>query len=173
MLVSHKKKFIFTKTAKTAGTSVESYFEPFCMAPGEWEESHGRDQYVSDFGIIGYRGPNRGDSLWWNHMSAAMIKEKLCSNIWNSYFKFTVVRNPFSKLVSGWYFFHKSRLTWRSFLKNCVKNPRSLRHLFLEPSDIANFRQWSIQGGAIIDRDKYLIDGKECVYFLIRYENLE
>jgi hypothetical protein len=31
MLVSHLKKFIFTKTKKTAGTSVESVFEPYCM----------------------------------------------------------------------------------------------------------------------------------------------
>lgn len=35
MLISHRKRFIFTKTAKTAGTSVESYFEQYCMPEGE------------------------------------------------------------------------------------------------------------------------------------------
>ena len=31
MLISHRKKFIFTKTKKTAGTSVESVFETYCI----------------------------------------------------------------------------------------------------------------------------------------------
>jgi len=43
MLVSHRKKFIYTKTAKTAGTSVESYFEPFCLPEGDWKLEHTRD----------------------------------------------------------------------------------------------------------------------------------
>lgn len=58
MLISHRKKFIFTKTNKTAGTSIESYYERFCMPVGEWEESHAREEYISDTGVIGYRGSN-------------------------------------------------------------------------------------------------------------------
>ena len=38
MLISHRKQFIYTKTYKTAGTSVEVYFEPYCMQEGEWKE---------------------------------------------------------------------------------------------------------------------------------------
>ncbi len=56
MLVSHRYRFIYTKTMKTGGTSVESYFERFCMPDGEWTQSHGREEYVSDAGIIGFRG---------------------------------------------------------------------------------------------------------------------
>ena len=41
MLISHRKQFIYTKTAKTAGTSVESYFEKYCMPEGKWQFSHG------------------------------------------------------------------------------------------------------------------------------------
>jgi hypothetical protein len=36
MLVSHQRKFIYTKTVKTAGSSVESYFEPYCISPEEY-----------------------------------------------------------------------------------------------------------------------------------------
>ena len=54
MLISHRKQFIFTKTVKTAGTSVESYFEQFCKPDGEWQESHAHEEYVSKSGIIGY-----------------------------------------------------------------------------------------------------------------------
>ena len=74
MLVSHHHKFIYTKTVKTAGTSVESFFERFCMPQNEWEFSHGRDEYVSDYGIVGYRGSSRPpDAEYWNHMSAKEI----------------------------------------------------------------------------------------------------
>ena len=39
MLVSHQKKFIFTKTKKTEGTSVESFFEPYCVLEVTWEQT--------------------------------------------------------------------------------------------------------------------------------------
>ena len=55
MLISHRKRFIYTKTVKTAGTSVESYFEPYCMREGEWSFSHSRAEYVSEAGIVGIR----------------------------------------------------------------------------------------------------------------------
>lgn len=53
MLVSHRKKFIYTKTVKAAGTSVVSYFEKSCMPEGAWEFAHFRDEYVSEEGILG------------------------------------------------------------------------------------------------------------------------
>ena len=56
MLISHRKKFIFMKTVKTAGTSTESYFEQYCMPDGEWQQSHGRDEYATKTGIIGCNG---------------------------------------------------------------------------------------------------------------------
>jgi hypothetical protein len=151
MLISHRKQFIFTKTAKTAGTSVESYFEPYCMFDGEWQASHGREEYVSEAGIIGYRGSNRRNQTWFNHMSAMKIRGLIGDDIWNSYFKFTVIRNPFDKLVSS--FFHKNRQ-------------------LEEGTEIEAFRSWVKGGGASIDRNKYLIDGAECVDYFIRFESL-
>jgi len=53
MLVSHKEEIHYTKTLKTAGTSVEVYFEPYCMPEGEWSFGHARAEYVSQAGIIG------------------------------------------------------------------------------------------------------------------------
>ena len=93
MLVSHRYKFIYTKTRKTAGSSVESYFEPFCMPDGEWTQRHFREEYVSDAGIIGFRGnpAKAGDAYWWNHMPARMIRRRLGEDTWRSYFKFCVI----------------------------------------------------------------------------------
>src|SRR5689334_12041430 len=108
MLISHRKRFIYTKTVKTAGTSVESYFEPYCMREGEWTFSHAREESVSEAGIVGIRS---GEPLeiqgviWWNHMPAKTIRALIGDAVWNDYFKFCIVRNPFDAVVSAYRFF--------------------------------------------------------------------
>lgn len=155
MLISHKKKFIYTKTHKTAGTSVESYFERYCMKEYDWELTGFREMMVSNEGIIGYRGHNPIGKLWYNHMPASEIRDKIGSTIWDDYFKFCVVRNPFDRLVSMFYFINKD----------------------IEFDDsIESFRKW-IQTGVIEKErikymEKYIIDDAICVDYFIRYENL-
>ncbi len=83
MLVSHCKHFIYTKTVKTAGTSIEVYFEPYCVPEGEWRFQHGHTEYESDSGIIGYRGKKNGEKRWFNHMPAATIQRQLGKAIWD------------------------------------------------------------------------------------------
>lgn len=172
MLICHKKSFIFTKTVKTAGTSVESYYEPFCMPEGLWEESHYRDEYISETGIIGYRGENHIGKTYYNHMPAAKIKELVGDKIWNDYFKFTIVRNPFSKLVSGWYHFYKPNTKIKHRIEYALKRPENLPLIALGKKDIFDFRNWLQNGGCIIDRNIYMINGKECMDFYIRYESI-
>jgi hypothetical protein len=150
MLVSHRKKFIYTKTVKTAGTSVEVFFEKWCMPPGKYKLQHARPASKNKAGIIGSRG-EVVDPTWFNHMPAALIKRQIGEDAWNRYFKFCVVRNPFDKMVSAFY-----------FLRN-------------KQAGITEFRQWlkSIHIPSVIqDRDKYMIDGEVCVDYFIRYEKL-
>lgn len=157
MLVSHRNRFIYTKTVKTAGTSVESYFEPYCMPEGEWTFSPCREPHVSDAGIIGYRGSESSGKEWFNHMPAADIRDKVGNKIWNEYFKFCVIRNPFDKVVSHFFFLEKQRSA----------GPEDAGKL------VERFRKWIAEGGFPIDRDKYLIDGEICVDYFIRFEDLE
>ena len=108
MLVSHRYRFIYTKTVKTAGTSVESYFERFCMPDGTWQQSHERSEYESSSGIIGFRGVVIPENTrWWNHMPADLIKRQLGQDVWDSYFKFCVIRNPYEKCISAFSDFGK------------------------------------------------------------------
>ncbi|GAA6184279.1 sulfotransferase family 2 domain-containing protein [Aliiglaciecola sp. NS0011-25] len=158
MLVSHLKKFIFVKSVKTASTSVEVYFERYCVADTNWQPQHHREQLVTDAGIIGYRGPNRGESEYYNHMSAKTIRDKLAPNIWDDYFKFTIVRNPFDKVISAFYHFEKSR------------NPEKYQNQ--SENDVSLFRNWVKSGGKVLDKQIYLLDNQDSLDFYIRYESL-
>jgi hypothetical protein len=153
MLVSHRKEFIYTKTAKTASTSVETYFEPFCLPPGAWEFQHGREETVSDEGIIGYRGPDTGGKRWFNHMSCDMIRDQLGADLWDRYFKFAVIRNPFDKLLSGYFFEQRPQGTPGELIKG--------------------FHRWVREGGSIVDRHTYTLGGEVCMDYFIRFERLQ
>ena len=155
MLVSHRKQFIYTKTHKTAGTSVEVYFEKYCMPEGEWKFSQvAQQEFVSPTGIIGMRGPVTTGATWYNHMPAAAIREQVGQDTWERYFKFCVIRDPFDKLVSGFFFSHRDS-DWR------VHDP------------VPVFREWVQAERFVIDRDKYTIDDELCLDHYIRFERLK
>ena len=122
MIISHKHKFIFIKTVKTAGTSVEIALSKFC----------GEDDVITPIGAndeavrsqLGYRGPqnyslsfgNYSAADWyklffrriplafWNHADAGFINKYVDEEVWRSYFKFCFERNPWDKAVSYYFF---------------------------------------------------------------------
>nr|NQU92415.1 sulfotransferase family 2 domain-containing protein [Bacteroidota bacterium] len=151
MLISHRKRFIYTKTHKTAGTSIESYFEKYCMKESDWSYTVLRDITIGEEGIIGYRGMNAKDKYWRNHMPASEIRNKTGPSIWDKYFKFCVIRNPFDKLISGFYF----------------TSDKVVTHDL-----IMGFRNWIKSGKTQLDRNKYMIGEKICMDYFIKYEEL-
>jgi len=168
MLISHIYKFIFTKTFKTASTSIEAYFEQFCLYESDLDYSKNRfisefrDQHVSSAGIIGFRG-ERDERLkkspeWFHHMSASEIRNKIGDEIWNDYFKFCVIRNPYEKILSSFFHFY----VFRNKLNYLNKNEL-----------ITLFRGWIKDTNSIrVDRDKYFIKDSFVMNDIIRYENL-
>jgi hypothetical protein len=149
MLLSHQKKFIYTKAVKVAGTSVESYFERYCMPEGQWELSHGREETVSAVGIVGRRWPKTGDATWHEHQSAANIKRLVGPEVWNTYFKFCCVRNPYEKVVSVYWHHHpKGMVPFREFLLKRPNMPWCQGH-------------------------QYLINGVPSMDYYVRHEKLE
>jgi len=162
MLVSHRKQFIFIKSAKTAGTSIEEYFEPWCLPEGAYVPQHGRPAAVTAQGVVGARNRKYHDTAdgFISHLQADGVRARVGEEIWRRYFKFTCVRNPFDKVVS---WFH-------------MQVPREERAALadLEFARVREmFRNWLIifpntpndQGYAAID-DEIVVDG------LIRYERL-
>jgi hypothetical protein len=154
VLVSHNRKFIYTKTLKTAGTSVEAYFEPWCVADQTSCVPHYRAQSVSEAGIVGERLTEGRHSQWWSHMPAEDIRAGLGADIWNRYLKFCCIRNPYEKTLSLFFWL---RATGE-----------------LDPStkgDAEGFETW-LEAQAPVDRNKYMIDGSFCMDFVVRYERL-
>lgn len=93
MIISHKHKFIFIKTVKTAGTSLEVFLSQQC----------GRTDVVTP--IIPQVEPHiaRNHEGFYNHIPAFQIRQKIDSKVWRSYFKFCVERNPWDKTLSYYY----------------------------------------------------------------------
>jgi len=124
MIVSHRHKFIFLKTRKTAGTSIEVALSRICgerdiITPIIPEDEAVRRQ-------LGFRGPQNYDiplhrygkrqwrkllighrrARFYNHIPASEAKAFLGDKIWDSYYKFCFDRNPWDRLVSA-YFWQK------------------------------------------------------------------
>ncbi len=108
MILSHKYKFIFIKTAKTAGTSIEVFLSSHCgptdiltpIAPPV--EGHQPRNYE------GFINPITSREKFYRHMPASLVQKRVPARVWNSYFKFCVERNPWDKVLSH-YHMHAAR----------------------------------------------------------------
>lgn len=94
MIVSHTHKFIFIKTRKTGGSSIEKILFPFL------------DPNVDVCTGSDYDGTPRTAGTKGGHKSAEWIELNFPEQ-WKTYFKFTIVRNPWDCLVSYYYWYRK------------------------------------------------------------------
>ena len=122
MIVSHRHRFVFLKTRKTAGTSIEVALariagDDAIVTPlNPPEPGHEPRNY----GVAGGRQAGGGEvrSLrrlirdpdaataaadripYFNHMPAFLVRAKLGAEVWESYFRFCFERNPWEKVAS-------------------------------------------------------------------------
>jgi len=164
MLCSHSHKFIFLKTKKTASTSLEIFFERYCRPPG-YDIGFSSDEYIGPTGIIGQRssgGFSKG--IFHSHMPAHAVMDNVNTDIWNNYYKFTSIRNPYDKAVSAfWYHYSKDLALYRKIKTYTLDELRQeFKKFILQP----------IVYSVLQDDEIFLINDQPIVNKFIRYENL-
>lgn len=122
MLVSHRNEFIFIKTHRSASTSIEVLLQPFCADDANWDiitHEEKQPMLIDKQGIIGYRGPaaNRDSIIYHSHMSIGELTSLLGLETVNKYFKFCVIRDPWTRLVSAYMDFPSSGRDFERFVR--------------------------------------------------------
>jgi hypothetical protein len=166
VIISHSHRFIFIKSEKTAGTSVEAALSGHC-SDGD---------VVTPLGDYWFNRDEKGQWIhkamnadgFSQHDSAAAVRSKLLPDIWNRYFKFSITRNPWDRVVSNF--------SWEARNKPELRPARRWYHRAGVPFDEFRettrlFRQFVAGEWTTNDRF-YLLDGKLCVEFVMRYEHL-
>lgn len=169
MIISHKHRFIFLKTIKTASTSTEvalnelcgpdDIVTPFLAGNERHRRGPGPRNYRYRPPVWSTEWPNlisryiRNGTMpldYYNHIHAWRVKRRVGSRIWNSYFKFAFDRNPWDREVS--YYCHQSAqgLIKGSFADHVKRFPQKI---------VGNYEIYSCKGEVAVD-------------FLGRYENL-
>lgn len=139
MIISHKYKFIFIKTEKTAGTSIEVFLseqsgKSDVVTPiRPHVEPHVAQNHKRAWNPLPEHVENKGIGTrkvfkqllnrkkYFNHIHARAVKSRTSSRIWNDYFKFCVERNPWDKTLSHYHMI-KDRsgetMTFEDYIKN-------------------------------------------------------
>lgn len=173
MVISHEHRFIFIKTRKTAGTSMELALSTVCgprdiITPTKSDDEEIRKQ-IGGVGPQNYlesrlrylpadwwalvTGGNR-KMRYYNHMPAEAVRARVGRAVWDSYFKFCFDRNPWDKVVSSYF--------WR--VRDLPESDRPTLDQYIESDEPR--RRYS-------DFRKYCIDGTVAMDFVGRYERLD
>ena len=96
-MIFHKHKAIFFHIAKAAGTAVEKL-----LAPGA------RDASVMD--QQQFYGYDKQNNLYLQHVTAQFMHDHIDKAIFEDYFKFAVVRNPFVRCVSVYHYQYEQHM---------------------------------------------------------------
>ena len=170
MIISHKYKFIFIKTQKTAGTSVEIALSKFLGPDDVITTITAKDEKVRN--SLGFRGPQNylmttrdilGFRLleylfrvyryggwkkqyprkFFTHMPARNTKEIVPRQVWDNYYKFSIERNPWDRAVSMYH--------WRKY-NNQNNFPEFPDFIKLGRAARSNFDLYTINGLIALDK---------------------
>lgn len=172
MIISHKYKFIFIKNYKTAGSSIESYLYPYLGDKdiiaqtedylgknnfGEFDDIHEIFEYLPKASV---EKKYRLKMRYYPHMPIWLIQKRMPKQIFEEYFKFCVIRNPYDLIISAFHWENPS--VKKSEIKIEFSNYiDSIKNLTLKDHGTFNFNN-------IISKDKKHL----LVNHIINFDNL-
>jgi len=200
MIISHRHRFLFIKTEKTAGTSIELALARVC-GPEDVITAvvHPADRALQRSLGPGYRG-QQNDLVPWrfldaldvarglkslrrprftNHMAAVDIRRFVPREVWDGYYKFCVERNPWDKAVSLYFWWRELEAQFRrdpvAFRRELGAAARGVEwmiaHHPVGDMTLSQFVQ-SGRGNFVKGYDLYTIDGEVVVDRILRFERL-
>jgi hypothetical protein len=150
-MISHTHRCILVHIPKTGGSSVEDIIWPGERSPSDlW---------------MGFVAPhqNKYQTGGLQHLTARHIRTEVGDDIFHSYFKFTIVRNPWDKAVSQFSYIAE-RPDLRDFIGLKAGDDFTT---YLRAIGRKQHVQWTPQLDFILD-----VDGTPLVEAVIRFENL-
>lgn len=104
-IILHDHRLIFIRGRKIAGTAIEIELSKFAGTGDVVTEISLRDELIRSAALG--RPPKNcvNGTAYFNHMPAILVREVVGKKTWDSYFSFTIERNPWDKVVSM--FFHR------------------------------------------------------------------
>lgn len=145
MIVSHEFRFIFIKTRKTAGTSLEVLLSGLCAEgdvvtpilppePGHVPRNHAGlfdplPELRAGMPMQGTLQDLLRRRRFYNHMPASLVRARLSKRLWREYSTFSIERNPWDKTLSHFHMRHQlsgGRLTFEEYLAKgdlCLNYP--------------------------------------------------
>lgn len=151
-MISHKHKCIFVHVPKNGGSSIEDI-----IWPGDRRESDLWMGFISKY-------ENKYQTGGLQHLYASQIENEVGKHVFEEYYKFSFVRNPWDKAVSQFSYMQK-----RDDLREYVgmKKNDSFKK-YLELIQKKSHVQWSPQYKFITNKDNQFM-----VNFVGRFENFE
>jgi len=99
MLISYSHRFIFFHTGKTGGMSMREILQPYTQEPEKFKIPRPAKMHEGK--------PNKMYDVWQTlllHAKASDAKTELPYDVFNNFFKFAFVRNPWDLQVSMYHF---------------------------------------------------------------------
>lgn len=164
MPISHENKFIFVHITKTGGSSMEKALG--LLKKNElygFEDENGNFYNCKKAIKLNASKQDKEKLLCLQHLKAREIKERYDPEVWNNYFKFAFVRNPWDRLVSDYSYKMQKR---KDLIRAYGLNKKSSLEDYVY---------------AIKDRDKIILQkdfvtdekGNVIIDFIGRFENME
>ncbi|NEQ10479.1 MAG: sulfotransferase family protein [Moorea sp. SIO4E2] len=162
MLISYSHKFIFFHVTKAAGTSVKEALKVYATEPEKFKITRPPKEVNGK--------PNRFYEIWesslW-HAKAKDAKKELPEEVYNNFYKFAFVRNPWDWQVSYYHFILKEQTHIRHELVKSMGSFEKYLDWVINTKNPFPKGATKLQKEIITDDD-----GKLIVDFIGRYETL-